>query len=721
MRRFYSVFSLKFLTALCCLALASCGDTDDVPPPPPVILETVELQALYDEADFRALVAAVKAKEQAEQATDPDYILQARGYLALLDSIGAALALEKLQEEQRDTDVYVLLRARTLLMDGALNRAVRIVTDHEFGGENIYEAQVLLGDMQFLQGEFMTAVAHYSSAAELAPSKFEAYIGRAQTYLRLGSIDQAEADALLAVRHAPNNTLSHYVLGTVYNQKAQFDDAKTQFQRAVDLYPYNVQALLGLVNTAILEGDYAGAETLLDTVYSVSPEDNTAKFFSAMLLAVKGDDTAAREHLIKLSFVGDANPQTARLLGHVAYRLGERDLALRKLQSVLEVAPFDRVSRLIAAEILLSDNAADEALLLLNPMVADINTTDLSAVSMAATATAVLGDFDRAIAYSKRAIELAEAPDQMLDASLLAQDIKPSTVAVMKRQLASYHFSNGETNAAAAVLEQMIKEDAGDTTSLLLLSNIHMQDGNYSAAIVAAKRLIDTHPSSPLGHNALAATLHRQGGKDEALAAYDRAIDLAPGYVSARKNRGTLYLEQTAYDKAAEDLKTVLDATPDDVQTQFMYARALVGLKRPDEALDYFNDVAKVFPNSVNVLLYRSRAVASVGRHGEAAALVEDALEQNKIQNAVPTSVLEETLASYRAVLAAEEAEKQREAAEAAEREKRAEQRLREAAEAARAAQDAQDKSKKPDSKPESKPEKPDTKSEDDPPKNSHR
>lgn len=91
------------------------------------------------------------------------------------------------------------------------------------------------------------------------------------------------------------------------------------------------------------------------------------------------------------------------------------------------------------------------------------------------------------------------------------------------------------------------------------------------------------------------------------------------------------------------------------------------GLGRQAQALDYYCDVAKTFPNSVTVLLNQSQAMAALGRYGEAAALVSDALEYNETQNAVPTAVLEEALASFNAVLAAEAAEKQRQAAEAEE------------------------------------------------------
>lgn len=633
--------------------LVACSDAENTAPATPVILETAELNALLAAAEYRQVVAAVRVREKAEQATDDDYMLQAEGYLALLDGIGAALALEKVSEERQAGDDYRLLRARSLLLEGATGRAATMLTARTFDTVYAYDAAILLGDILLLQNELAAASEQYSAAIAQEPGRYQAYIARAQVYLKTGDIDLAETDALAAVAQAPENSLSHYTLGTVFNRKARFGEAKTQFQRALQLYPYNVQALLGLVNIAILEGQYTEAKGLLDTVYSVSPEDNTANFFSAMLLALKGDDIAAREQLIELSFTGDDNPQTARLLGHVAYRLGDYDVALRKLLAVLDVAPFDRASRLIAVEILLIGGDAGQALELLEPMVEDLGTNDLAAVTMAADATARLSDFERAIAYTKRAIELAQAPETVLDAELVAEKIEIASVQIMKRQLASFYFSNGEARAAVSTLEEMISADPDDSTSMLMLTNLHMQQGDFTNAIDAANRLIEQFPESAAGHNALAAALHRQGKQIEALAAYDEAISMAPEYVSALKNRGMLHLERETYESALFDLRIVLDLIPDDLRTRFMYARALAGVSRTAEALDYYDELIRALPGSASILYYRSKALMDLSRFDEAVGNLMDALEINKSQAVFPPDFLEQELEGFEATIAA--------------------------------------------------------------------
>ncbi len=638
--------------ALAAALLAACGEVENTAPAEPAILETTELNELLQAAEYRQLITAVRTKEKAEQATDEDYMLQAEGYLALLDGIGAAVALEKVSEDRHSGDDYMLLSARALVLEGTIDRASIILSAHKFAETYRYDAALLLGDIRLLQNELAAASEQYTAAVLQNPGRYDAYIARAQVYLKTGESAEAETDALKAVELAPENTLSHYTLGAVYNQKARFSDAKSEFRRALDLYPYNVQALLGLVNIAILEGNYSEAESMLDSVYSVSPDDNTAKFFSAMLLALDGDDIAAREQLIEFSFTGDENPQTARLLGHVAYRLGDYDIALRKLRAVLDVAPFDRASRLITVELYLRFNDAEQALDLLEPMVADTNTNDLSAVTMAADANARLGDFERAITYTRRAIKLSQAPETILDAELVAHRIEIASVMIMKRQLASFYFSNGEYDAAVSTLEDMTSADPKDSTSMLMLANLHMQQGDFENAIDTANRLVEQFPESAAGYNALAAALHRQGKTAEALDAYDKAILKSPVYVSARKNRGMLHLERGTFELALEDLKTVLDTTPDDLRTQFMYARSLAGVKRTAEALDYFDELVQILPDSASILFYRSKALMDLNRFDEALGNLMDAVAMNGSQGVLSQELLEQELANYKAAIA---------------------------------------------------------------------
>lgn len=627
------------------VVLVACAQSDDgAQNASPPLMTTQDLSTLLAQAEYRNLVEAVRAKQLAGLASDEDLLLQARGYIALLDGIGAALALEKVSAPVNNTPTFHLLSARTFFLEGELDKALNRLERAAFQGDDAYGAHVLRGDILFLQNNIEPANLSFSEAIALDETRYEAYLARAQLNLRSGQIEQAGQDAEQAVAIAPESSLAHYVLGAVFLQTGKFADAKTQFRNAVDYFPYNVQALLGLANIAIVEGEYYEADYLLDEVYAVSPEDTTARFFTAMLLALQGDDILAREQLIELSFEGDQNPQMARLVGHVAYRLGDRDIALRKLMMVLEAAPFDRVSRLVAAEIQISNSEPEAAMELLAPMLAIESQNDLPAISMAATASAQMSDFDSAVRYTEQAIKLAEAPATILDGDQIAGKISNRSIDVQKRQLASYHFSNGAPEKAYDVLEAMVAAQPGDQTSLVLLSNIQMQKGDFDAAIATADRIISQSDGTAVGHNARGAALHRAGRIEEAIVAYSAAIELSTDYVSARRNRGMLYLETKKFDLALVDLEQVLARTPNDAGGKFMYARAMLGLERAGDALISFDQLTRVLPGSVNVMYYRALALADLEQYSDAIEQLEQAIARNSSQPELEQTLLEETL-----------------------------------------------------------------------------
>ncbi|WP_262694499.1 tetratricopeptide repeat protein [Kordiimonas aquimaris] len=615
--------------------VAACSDTDDndqVIEADLPILSAEELNALFAAGDFADLIAAVKRKEQKEVATYSDHILATRAYHATFDAIGASVQLSKVNEALRDSDEYTLLNARTLLLEGNLGRASGMLLAREFADANIYEAKLMQGDIAFLRGDFENALTHYGAAIANNSDNYSAFIARAQAHLKTGNPELALADAEVAVGLSAENTLAHYTLGTAYNQLGRQTDAKAQFEQALAFLDSNVPALLELTGIHIIEGDYETAEQYLDRVYSEQPENSTAQFFSAMLLAVKGDDEKARDQLELLVINNNANPQLARLLGHVAYRLKEYDVARGRLEMVVEKAPFDRASRIALAEIHLLQQRPRRALTTLEPMIVD-ESIDLAAFSMAGLAAAQVGDTAGAIEYTAKTIALAESPETLANTGISADNIDENSIKILKRRLASFYASAGNTPQAADILQGLITEDAEDITSVTMLSNVQVQAGDFEAALATARLMVDQAPSSPVGHNALGTVLHRQGQLDAALEAYTKAISLNANYVSALKNRGALYLRQQKYTEARADLNIVLDTIPSDARAQLMYVRALIDTDGATEALGYFRNLEGVFPESIQVFMHHARALAAAGDYQRAIPKLEVAQSLNRNNN----------------------------------------------------------------------------------------
>lgn len=637
------------LLAAAVISLQACSETNDQSP---ADLTPDVLNDMFAAGQYQSLIEFVRQKERSGDATSADFLIAAKANVAVFDEIGAAIAIEKIQPVDFDNlDEFVLVQGQTLMLEQRFEAATGVLQSHSFTfPPQVFQSKVLLGDLAALQGKHVDALAYFDAALELDASDYRVHISRAQTLLKLDRMNQALNSAEAAVAQAPDNSLTHYTLGTVLTMLGQQDNAKSEFEEAVYLNEGNVLALLELVRISIVELDYAKANAYLDVVYSLYPENNTAKYYSSVLLALGGDDEEAQKVLLVPTLQERENPHIIRLHGHLAYRLNELNLARAKFEKSLLVAPSDRVTILALSDIYIQQGTNGRALELLTPFLRN-NSNDIAAFSMASLAAAQRNDLARAIAYAQRTLELAEAPETIQDGDVFAERINDEAIKVLKRRLATYYNRNGSRERAVETLVRLLKEDNQDETSALLLFNLFIEAGNNREARALANTMTETMPSQASGYNALGTVLQRQGDLDNALSAYTQAIELQDDYISAIKNRASLYLAKKEFLLARDELDMVLDATPRDVQAQLMYVRALVETGRATEALSYFSAIFRAFPNAVTPRILYAQSLGMTGEHEKALVEANAARDMLGDNEEAADKFLEELIADYERIL----------------------------------------------------------------------
>ena len=622
--------STYILAAALSMVLHACSDggsNSDLP-----VISTEVLDEMFATGNYNELIEIVRQKDRSGAATSEDFLLAAKANIAMFDQIGAAIAIEKIKPlELENLDEFILVQGQSLMLEQRFGEARSFVLGHQFSQPvQSFRSRVLLGDLAILQGLTEEALGFYEDAIAIDQEDFRTHISRAQALLALGRFSDAADAANTAVALDNNSSLAHYTLGTVYTMLGRQNDAKQEFEQAVYSNQANVQAMLELVRINITEQNYAEAENYLDTVYSLNPDNNTAKYYSSILLALSGNDVAAQKALLEPILQERNNPHVIRLQGHLAYRLNDLALAHSKFRQSLRLAPYDRATLIALADIYIRRNDGTRALETLMPLLY-AESTDFAAFSMAGLAAAQLQEFERAIAYTQRTLDLAETPEAIPDGKSVTDQITEDRLKVLQRRLATYYFQNGETERAIDSLRAIIRQDGTDEASLLLLFNLLANDGKNEDALAVADQLINNLPGAPTGYNAKGTALHRQGALEQALDAYTRAIELKNDYVSALKNRAGLYLTQKELLSAREDLDMVLDITPGDVQAQLMYVNALVETGRASEALGYFAAIFRTFPNSLNAKILHARVLGMTQEY-------EDAIEEiEAIQSTLST------------------------------------------------------------------------------------
>lgn len=127
----------------------------------------------------------------------------------------------------------------------------------------------------------------------------------------------------------PNSARSHILLGDIYRQRQQYDDAQKEYEQALALSPNNTAALLGLASAYY---DNANIAKTIETAHQAlvqSPDDPEINLLMGEALSSQHNFSAAEPFLLKAL---NAKPQ---MLPHVHALLGEAYAADGKTQDAI--------------------------------------------------------------------------------------------------------------------------------------------------------------------------------------------------------------------------------------------------------------------------------------------------------------------------------------------------------------------------------------------------
>ncbi|MDP3311945.1 tetratricopeptide repeat protein [Lutibacter sp.] len=142
--------------------------------------------------------------------------------------------------------------------------------------ENSYETNLRLGWLNYMAGNFKESIAFYKKSMDLFPYADEPKFGYIFPLSALGRWDEVIVQYKEILANSPNNTKALYYLGTIYYNRGQYDKAILNFQKVVDLYPFDYDGMLmyGWANLQL--GKKKEAKVLFQKVLLNKPKDASA-------------------------------------------------------------------------------------------------------------------------------------------------------------------------------------------------------------------------------------------------------------------------------------------------------------------------------------------------------------------------------------------------------------------------------------------------------------
>jgi tetratricopeptide (TPR) repeat protein len=109
--------------------------------------------------------------------------------------------------------------------------------------EDSYELNLRLGWLSYQAGSFTDALAYYNKAIELMPYAVEPRFGVVYPGAALGnwSLVISQYEKILEI--TPNNSIAMHRLGLIYYGREEYGKALPYFEKVVNLYPFDYDAL----------------------------------------------------------------------------------------------------------------------------------------------------------------------------------------------------------------------------------------------------------------------------------------------------------------------------------------------------------------------------------------------------------------------------------------------------------------------------------------------
>jgi len=323
---------------------------------------------------------------------------------------------------------------------------------------------------------------------------------------------QAEQILLSLLQHQPKQADALNLMGIVRSRQSRVEEAKRYFHSAAQANPALATAWLNLAKIYEGQGDSALALATLQDGAKFSPRDPHLCAESAVLLADKGDFTAAVGQLEKIpAQVRDADQW--ELLGRIYLSAGNLPKAEESLRQVLRTKPeWIPVLRQLAG-IALKE-----------------------------------GDNQKAGAYMLRAVRLAPSSPDLL------------------YEYAQVCLQSGFSGEAVRTMRNALRLEPDRPEFLYLMGEALTETPDYHEALAYFKHYQELRPQDANGETSLGWSFYLEQNYDESRRHFEGALQLNPNQADAVYHLGMIAFELNDQPKALELLKRSIELMPNDAR-----------------------------------------------------------------------------------------------------------------------------------------------------------
>ncbi|HBG05917.1 MAG: hypothetical protein A2075_04085 [Geobacteraceae bacterium GWC2_58_44] len=474
------------------------------------------------------------------------------------------------------------------------------------------EAQYLLGMVELKRGKPKEAYAAFAKACEIKPSELEAQVELGKLLLLKGATEKAMEKAVFVLKVRPLHEEALLLQGALWlgsGAQGKTVQSMTEMLRRGTTRP-DVYLLLAMAKR--LAQDDTGAEKAL--LEGVGRNGASLPLHRALadLYAGQGKHQLAAAQITRMIELEPANHSHKITLADLSWRTNDKARALAGLNALLLTHPNDEnVISEAAAFYLLHGQIQEAEQVLHRGILANRETLRLRLA---------LSDLYVNTERSEKAVALLKqcvAP---------GKKGKPSQIA-SKNALAAVQLERGELDEAGRLVDEVLRESAGNRDASLIKGRLGLLRGDAPKAVAAFRSMVHDRPEEVEGYFLLADAYLLSGDTDLALETLRQAQKLEPKAVEVQLALARYHTLEHDYRTAERELHVALVENPRDPQLLTALGDLYFAARDQKQAQKYYEATKGTPAGAISGRVKLSELFSVEGKPEQAADQLAQAIE----------------------------------------------------------------------------------------------
>jgi tetratricopeptide (TPR) repeat protein len=472
---------------------------------------------------------------------------------------------------------------------------VKLETDNN----NLVEDHLLLGRLYRYNNDLQKAENEFKTAVKLQPDSEEALTTLAYLYNEEGDSKRA-IESLNAIPEANRSAKLYSALGYTYEQEKQYKQAIEAYRHAVEMDRDNLDAIRGLAQNLMNDGQTDAALEQYKIIADANPEDAQTYLRIAELLRKSGRFDQALEALKKAESMVQDSIEVPYQIASVYQAQGRYEDAATTLKQLLDktakadgnYTQQEKSNRAVFVERLgsvyrdmgntqaaldtfrkmlsLGDDNAVRGYQEIIDTYRDAKQWPQATAAAKEAVTKLPNDRGLKMVYASQLADAGQAEEGLKQVkSLLKGAPEDREVYIALSQMYSRLKRWPEAEEAISKADQLSSKPDEKQYTTFVKGSIFERQKKYEQAEAEFKKILTADPQNSMTLNYYGYMLADRGVRlEEALNLIKKAVDLDPANGAYLDSLGWAYYKLGKYDLAEESLNKAIQHTPNDPTVQ---------------------------------------------------------------------------------------------------------------------------------------------------------